>query len=213
MYCITITQNLYSGGISMFNEKTMALLNKYNSGIGLDISRTSTGVCIWYNGILSLYRIVTPYKYSKIDSLWEAKMKRSFKKDLLEIVKGKHFEIAVIENTINGCNAITNKELVLLNSVFDDLVLEKLCTIEKGKLYRMECSSWRKYLGGIAPVKKVKDTKLYCESMLDSLDCSFVLDNKDLSINKKKQIGYFDICDSIGILLGGMLKDKSKEAE
>ena len=47
------------------------------------------------------------------------------------MVNGKEFDLVVIENTINGCNAITNKELVLLNTVFDDLVVQGVCKVKK----------------------------------------------------------------------------------
>src|SRR5574344_1132801 len=113
------------------SKKVTDVLDEYNCTLGLDISRNSTGVALYQNGIMCLYRIHLNAKYDKDNSMWEAEMKKEFRDYITKLVKGKKFDLVVIENTINGCNAITNKELSLLNTVFDDLVLEGVCSVKK----------------------------------------------------------------------------------
>lgn len=203
------TQDQNRGSDIMFNEDIMKLLNEYRSGVAFDISRKSTGVTVWYNGLLSLYRIVTPYKYSKKDPFWEAKMVRSFRKDIKGIIEGKEFDIVVIENTINGCNAITNKELILLNTVPDQLILDGVAKLN-GNLYRIEASKWRKNLGELGYLSKEKDKKKATEETLKSYGFRYVLEHENDTENTKRNSGYYDICDSTGILLGGMRLDKER---
>ena len=95
------------------------MFDSYNCVLGLDISKNSTGVCLYQNGIMRLYRIHIESKYDKSNSMWEAEMKQEFKGYLTKLVKGKEFGLVVVENTINGVNAVTNKELTLLNTVFE----------------------------------------------------------------------------------------------
>ena len=191
----------------IFLDKTATeALGKFNCALGLDVSRRSTGVCLYQNGVLVLYQISTEAKYSTEDRLWEANMKRQFKDDLKKIVKDKTFDLVVIENCINGCNAITNKELTLLNSVFDDLVAEKVCSVKKGRMYRVFPNVWRKQLKQLRNVSGVKDVKELVEKILRSLGFAYVLEHEDDSAYAKKQNGYYDMCDATGMLLAYMHK-------
>ena len=47
------------------SNKVTDILNEYDCTLGLDISRNSTGVSIYQNGIMSLYRIHLNTKYDK----------------------------------------------------------------------------------------------------------------------------------------------------
>ena len=207
---LTPLQSMEANMGIIFSDKGITeLLGQYDCAIGLDISRRSTGICLYQNGIMILYKIATDSKYSTSDTLWEAKMKKEFKADLTKIVKDKTFDLAVVENTINGCNAITNKELTLLNSVFDDLIADGVCNVKKGRLVRVFPNVWRKELKAIRTVSNCKDVKELVEKILRSLGYSFVLEHEDKTDNAKKELGYYDMCDATGMLLAYMNKFKS----
>ena len=191
------------------NKTVKGVLSEYNCTLGLDISKTSTGVALYQNGILKLYRICLENGYNKDDTLWESKMKKEFKENLTSIIKGKEFDLVVIENTINGCNAITNKELVLLNTVFDDLVSDGVCKVDSKKLIRPFPNVWRKALKDLAGSVTANNTKVLVEKLLHRLGFMYVLEHSEESENKKKTSGFYDICDATGMLIAYMYKNSS----
>lgn len=191
------------------NKKVTEVLGEYDCTLGLDISRNSTGVALYQNGILRLYRISLKAKYDKDNTMWEAEMKKEFKETLTTLVKGKKFDLVVIENTINGCNAITNKELSLLNTVFDDLVIEGVCSVKKENIVRPLPNVWRKELKNLAGNVKATNTKELVEKLLQRLGYMFVIEHSDDSDKLKKEQGYYDICDATGMLVAYMYKKSS----
>lgn len=194
----------------IFTNKTMnSVLEEYTCTLGLDISRTSTGVALFQNGILRVYRISLNAKYDKENPLWEAEMKKEFREALVKLVNGKEFDLVVVENTINGVNAVTNKELTLLNTVFDDLVLEGVCKVKKENFVRPAPNTWRKVLKDFAGTASASNTKELVEKLLHRLGYRFVLDYQDEPSRVKKEIGYYDICDATGMIAGYMYKRSS----
>lgn len=189
------------------SKKVTDVLSKHDCAIGLDISRTSTGVALYCNGILNLYRISLDSKYDKNDTMWESKMKKEFKGYLTSIVKDKEFDLVVIENTINGCNAITNKELTLLNTVFDDLVVDGVCKVNPKNLIRPFPNVWRKELKKLTGTASATNTKTLVEELLKRVGYMYVIEHCDKSDSKKKSSGYFDICDATGMLIAYMNKN------
>lgn len=196
-------------GLIFLNKTVSDMLDSYDCVLGLDISKNSTGVCLYQNGIMRLYRIHLESKYDKSNSMWEAEMKKEFKGYLTKLVKGKEFDLVVVENTINGKNAVTNKELILLNTVFDDLVVEGVCKVKKENLVRPTAVVWRKALKDFVGSVPADNVKVLVEKLLHRLGFMFVLDNIELSDSKKKAIGYYDICDSVGMVIGEMYKKSS----
>lgn len=191
----------------IFTNKTVTdVLGEYDCTIGLDISRSSTGVALYQNGILRLYRISLDAKYDKDNTMWEAEMKKEFKEALTTLVKGKKFDLVVIENTINGCNAITNKELSILNTVFDDLVIDGVCSVKKENIVRPLPNVWRKELKNLSGNAKATNTKELVEKLLQRLGYMFVIEHSDDSDKLKKEQGYYDICDATGMLISYMYK-------
>lgn len=158
---------------------------------------------------MRLYRISLDAKYDKDNPMWEAEMKKEFKDNLTKLVKDKEFDLAVVENTINGCNAITNKELTLLNTVFDDLVTEGVCKVKKENLVRPLPNVWRKALKDFTGTTSASNTKELVEKLLHRLGYRFVLDYQDETDKAKKEIGYYDICDATGMLIAYMYKKSS----
>lgn len=197
-------------GLIFSNKIVDAVLDEYTCTLGLDISRNSTGVAMYWNGIMYLYRISLNAKYDKNNPMWEAEMKKEFKDILIKLVKDKEFDLVVVENTINGCNAITNKELSLLNTVFDDLVVDGVCKIKsKDNLIRPFPNVWRKALKGLAGTASANNTKELVEKLLKGLGYRFVLEYQDETDKAKKEMGYYDICDATGMLLAYMYKKSS----
>ena len=188
------------------NKEVTEILNEYDCTLGLDISRNSTGVALYQNGILMLYRISLEAKYDKDNSMWEAEMKKEFKEAITTLVKDKKFDLVVIENTINGCNAITNKELSLLNTVFDDLVIDGVCSVKKENIIRPLPNVWRKELKNIAGDIDATNTKELVEKLLHRLGYLFVIENCEWTDKQKKDKGYYDICDATGMLIAYMNK-------
>lgn len=186
------------------NSKVTEMLNEYDCTLGLDISRNSTGVALYQNGILRLYRIHLNARYDKDNSMWEAEMKKEFRDCITKLVKGKKFDLVVIENTINGCNAITNKELSILNTVFDDLVIDGVCSVKKENIIRPLPNVWRKALKELAGTAKATNTKELVEKLLQRLGFMFVIENSEWTDKQKKDKGYYDICDATGMLIAYM---------
>lgn len=186
------------------NSKVTEMLNEYDCTLGIDISRNSTGVALYHNGIMHLYRIHLNAKYDKDNSMWEAEMKKEFRDCITKLVKGKKFDLVVIENTINGCNAITNKELSILNTVFDDLVIDGVCSVKKENIIRPLPNVWRKALKGLAGTAKATNTKELVEKLLHRLGFMFVIENSEWTDKQKKDKGYYDICDATGMLIAYM---------
>lgn len=188
------------------SDKVIEIFNNFDCAIGLDVSRRSTGLVILDSCRLEKYQIITDARYSKSDAFWEAKMKAEFKGYLTEILKDRVFDVAVVENTINGINAITNKELILLNSIFDDLVLEGVCDVKKNGMYRPNSSSWRKELSKLYEVGACDNKKEYTEQILLGLGYRYAEENKDSSKSAKAKMGYYDILDATGMMLGHLNK-------
>lgn len=188
------------------SSKVTEVLSEYDCALGLDISRNSTGVALYQNGILRLCRIHLDAKYDKDNSMWEAEMKKEFKDSITKLVKDKKFDLVVIENTINGCNAITNKELSLLNTVFDDLVIDGVCSVKKENIIRPLPNVWRKELKVLAGTIKATNTKELVEKLLHRLGFMFVIENCEWTDKQKKDKGYYDICDATGMLIAYMYK-------
>lgn len=191
------------------NSKVNNILDEYTCALGLDISKNSTGVCLYQNGIMSLYKIHIESKYDISNSLWEAEMKKEFKGYLTKLVKDKEFDLVVVENTINGVNAVTNKELTILNTVFDDLVIEGVCKVKKENLIRPTAVMWRKILKELAVNISASNVKELTEKLLLRLGYKFVIEHQDDTDKYKKDIGYYDICDATGMLISYMYKKSS----
>lgn len=209
MYLILLGDMDGDGVAGIFGRRDIdKMVCSYDCAIGIDVSRRSTGVALYQNGIMLVYKIVTDTKYSKEDTLWEAKMKKEFRTDLESIVRGKEFDLIVVENTINGCNAITNKELVLLNSIIDELVVDKVCSVKEGRFVRPFPNVWRKELKKLG-TDGDKDVKVMVEKILDALGYAFCSEFGDQSKSAKGKMGYYDICDATGMLIAYMNKFRS----
>ena len=175
------------------------LLKTIPSGIGLDIAKNHTGICIWNGESVELYGWELP-DVDKTDYFWEYKMKRTFKQKLAEIVKGRHFEYAIVEDCYGGDNFDTVRKLLALNTLFDELIFERVCTV--GEFFRWTQPQWSKCSRTIYKQRGKLKSKVEIQGILEYLEFDFLLQNKDLSEAKKKEIYFEDKCDATCMLLG-----------
>lgn len=174
-----------------------------SSGIGLDIAKNHTGICIWENSEIKTYGFdLIPYDSS--DYFAEYRMRLDFKNKLSEIVKGKHFEFCIVEDVYGGDNFDTTRKLLALNTVMDELIFEGVCNVET--FVRWKAVEWMKYFRMIYKQKGKLKSKIETQGILDYLGFDFYLKNKDLSESAKKSIFFEDICDATAMLCGMILK-------
>ena len=174
------------------------ILKTVPSGIGLDISKNHTGVCIWDGNEIRTYGFKLN-AYDKSDYHAEYRMRLDFKNRLSEIIKGRHFELCIVEDIFGGDNFDTIRKLAALNTVIDELIFEHSITV--GEFVRWNKSQWASLLRSICRVGVGLNSKYETQLTLETLDFDFVLKNKDLTQNEKEEIFYEDICDATGMLL------------
>lgn len=174
------------------------LLSLIKSGIGLDISKNHTGVFIWDNGKCEEYGFSLP-EYDKDDPHAECRMRRALRYELEKLVKGRHFEHCIVEDIYGGDNFDTVRKLIALNTVIDDLIFDKVCTVDN--FYRWKEPVWLSNLRLLYRQKGKWKAKIETQSILEYLGYDFYLQHKDDTNAVKKQIFFEDICDACGQLL------------
>lgn len=172
------------------------------SGLGLDISKNSTGVAIYKDGVLKTYQVIP--EFDEEDDLRYYYMVKSLEDDFSTLVEGCHFDIIAIEDAIQGVNFHTDRLLILLNSVIDRLIGEGKVTCDYFR--RIENTKWKKWLRTLRPVKKYETDKIEIENTMLYLGYDFALDGQNLSKSEKEKMGYQDQLDAIGVLIGAGLE-------
>ena len=175
-----------------------SLLKTIPSGIGLDIAKNHSGIFIWDNGKMEQYGFALD-EYEKNDPFAEYKMRRQFKQKLSEIVRGRYFEHCIIEDVYAGENFDTVRKLLALNTVIDELIFERVLTINK--FYRWNEPKWSKATRIIYKQKGRLKSKFETQGLLEYLEYDFLLEHKDDKPAKKKEIFFEDICDATAMLL------------
>lgn len=173
------------------------------SGIGLDIAKNHTGICIWENNEIKTYGFEL-IPYDKSDYFAEYRMRADFKKKLKEIVQGKHFEFCIVEDVYGGDNFDTTRKLLALNTVMDELIFEGVCTVDN--FVRWIASQWMSYFRMIYKQRGKLKSKIETQGILEYLNFDFYIKNKDLSDADKKSIFFEDICDATAMLCGMIMK-------
>lgn len=169
--------------------------------LGLDISKNSTGVCIYNNGVKKLYNIDLAQEQKDIlnEPHMEVLLRRSLKTDLLSIIEGMFFDIIIIEDTYNGYNAKEVRLLQSLNTAIDELILDDFCKCNK--FLRIQNGVWKKWLS-------VLDSDNIYKGVDDKIKVQQYLKIIGISDSGK---GYQDRLDSTGLLLGYFLNEKEAE--
>lgn len=186
-----------------------SILSQVKSGIGLDIAKNHTGVCLWRNGVVETVGFALDSDYDKSDYMAEAKMRLQFKEKLYDILKDETWEVCVVEDVYGGENFDTTRKLIALNCVVDELVLEGKIHIDN--IYRFKEPEWMRDFRKILRVGKKPSTKFECQEILKYMGYPFAVDNSNLKDVEKQKIFYEDICDATAQLCSLCLKLRSPE--
>lgn len=189
---------------------TETLLSGIKSGVGLDIAKNHSGVTIWDNGEIQRYGFELD-TYDNSDPFAEYRMRLSLKEKLKDLLGGKHFQHCVIEDVYGGENFDTVRKLIALNTVIDELIFEGIVKVDS--FYRWKEPVWLKYFRKIYKVKGSPKAKIETQRILEYMNDSFYMKNKDLSDSKKKEIFFEDICDSTAMLCAVVMYLKEDKVE
>ena len=185
---------------SIITKPTVVTMFKnISSGIGLDVAKNHTGICIWNGESIERYGFELE-TYEKADPFAEYKMRRDFKNKLAGVISGRHFAHCIIEDVYGGENFDTTRKLLALNTVIDELIFEHVVTVDK--FYRWNEPKWSKALRSIYKQRGKLKSKLETQGVLEYLEDDFYLEHKDDKPAQKKAIYFEDICDATGMLLG-----------
>lgn len=186
-----------------------SILSQVKSGIGLDIAKNHTGICLWRNGVVETVGFALDSDYDKSDYMAEAKMRLQFKEKLYDILKGETWEVCVVEDVYGGENFETTRKLIALNCVVDELVLEGKIHIDN--IYRFKEPEWMRDFRKILRIGKKPNTKFECQEILKYMGYPFAVNNAGLKDVEKQKIFYEDICDATAQLCSLCLKLRSPE--
>ena len=132
-----------------FLDSILGMLDPDERVLGLDISVSSTGICIASKAGIQVGNIHMP-KY-KDDVFALAKRRLYFKEALLGVLEeglgGEEppsFAAVVVEDVFGGVNQNTVRELYNLNTVIDELIVEG--SVETEDFSRIQNSVWKSWI-------------------------------------------------------------------
>lgn len=180
------------------------------SGLGLDISKNSTGIIVYEDNQIETYQCVI--EFNEESNLYYYEMVKALEDDLLSLIEGKHFDVIAIEDAIQGENFMTVRKLILLNSVIDKLIGEGKVTCNYFR--RIGNGEWKKWLRSLRSGKKYLNDKAEVEDILLYLDFELAVDYHTIKDSEKAKMGYQDQLDATGVLLGaGLERANSSKTE
>lgn len=166
--------------------------------LGLDISETSSGICLYENGEKTLANIALETGNVEFQ---EVLLRRELKGYLSQLIEGKEFETIVIEDAFQGINPTVTRKLYALNTAIDELILDGVCKCKNFR--RVNNQQWKSWLFTI-------DTEGVTKGLNDKARIQKCLEL--LGVYEDGSEGYQDRLDACGMLLGYMLcKDKADE--
>ena len=162
--------------------------------LGLDISKTSSGVTYIENGEKTVGNITLedPKGVHK-----EVLLRRELKRDLTELVEGKDFDLIVIEDAFIGENADTVRKLYALNTAIYELILDGVCSCKK--FVRVNNQQWKSWLYSV-------DTYGISRGLNDKEKIRICLEL--IGVTDDMSDGYQDRLDSTGLVVSYFLKGK-----
>lgn len=184
-------------GIEDYNTTKESIVPNEGKYLGLDISETSTGVCIFRNGVKMTYSFPVSIE-DECSVHGEVLLRRKLKSKLKELIGGETFEIILIEDVFQGINPIGTRKLYALNTAIDEMILDN----EVGcvKFIRVNNQMWKSWLF-------TADTKNLTKGMNDKLRIEQCLSMLGIEESGK---GYQDRLDATGMVVGYFLcKDKA----
>ena len=171
--------------------------------LGLDISKTSTGLCLIRDGekITGNIELNEDLEEIKKSDNWvhsETLLRRRLKKYLSEVVEGVHFDVIVIEDAFSGENPEVTRMLYGLNTAIDEMILDGICSCEK--FIRVNNREWKSWIGkSVDPENKYK-------GLNDKIKIQYWL--RDIGITEGDDKGFQDRLDSTGLLIGYFLQQE-----
>ena len=194
-------------GNSLDNLEETSTENAFNSFIpnsglflGLDISESSTGICIYSNGVRATanFSLNLPEK----SVFEEVLLRRCLKSNLSVYISGKTFDAIIIEDVYQGINAETTRKLYALNTAIDEMILDG--EVGCKKFLRVSNQTWKSWLSVVdeGGATKGMNDKLRVESCLAMLGIT------------EYGAGYQDRLDATGMVVGYFLcRDRIDEWE
>ena len=171
--------------------------------LGLDISKTSTGLCLIRDGekITGNIELNEDLEELKKSDDWvhsETLLRRRLKKYLSEVVEGVHFDVIVIEDAFSGENPEVTRMLYGLNTAIDEMILDGLCSCDK--FIRVNNREWKSWIG------KTVDPENKYKGLNDKIKIQYWL--RDIGITEGDDTGFQDRLDSTGLLIGYFLQQE-----
>lgn len=196
--------------LSVVSKPTVeSILSQFKSGIGLDISKNSTGVCIWYDNKVENYAIhLKKDRDLNANAFEEEYMRREFRDKLLEVINGREFEYGVVENVFGGENFDTVRKLLALNTVLDGLILDEVVNVEK--YFKMSNKEWKKYFRSIYKLGGAPTDKYEIQEIMRYLEFPFFLKHENDSKKQKEEIGFQDVLDATGLLVSLSIRENTE---
>lgn len=193
----------------IFNKPTVeSILAPLGSGLGLDIAKNHTGICIYRDGIVTREGFALD-EYDKKDPHAEYRMRLCLRDKLEVVVGGMQFNYCVIEDIYGGENFDTIRKLAALNTVIDELIFSD--KVKVNNFFRWAEARWLKYAKTIYKCRTGLNSKVATQEILEYLEDSFYMEHKNDSASVKKDIFFEDICDATGMLLGLSIYVSSNE--
>lgn len=135
--------------------------------LGLDISKTSSGIAIFDNGTLEWYN--ADLETSPNETHYETLLRRELKGYLEEATQGRDFDAIILEDVYVGDYAQTARTLISLNTAIDELILDGI--ISTKAFVRVQNSTWKRWLRLSDPQKMISaaNDKILVEALLARL--------------------------------------------
>lgn len=177
-----------------------SLVPKAGNYLGLDISISSTGICLYKDGIKTTANISLDYKENNPHA--EVLLRRQLKHDLLGLIDGLNFEVIVIEDVFEGINPDTTRKLYALNTAIDELILDGNITCNQFE--RVPNTLWKSWIS-------VVDSNGVYKGFKDKQKIQGYL--KILGIEEGEDKGFQDRLDATGMLLGYLLSRNNSNTD
>ena len=171
---------------------TDGIFRRMGSGLGLDVAKRHTGVCIVQGGTAKREG------FSLIESTEMYPLRKDLKSKLTELIGGMEFRYCVKEDIYGGDNYDTVRKLAELDTVIDELIDEGV--IKVGHFFRWGESKWLKYFRRYCRMRGGLKAKLETQKILEYLCDGFYMANSGLSEAEKRKIFFEDKCDATAML-------------